>query len=72
MEVLVYNALEGFNEYILDAQGSEVVEKHDVKCSCLPLVLKLFLLQPLISADLSPYFLLGLRGAQIPRSGRGC
>lgn len=45
MEVLVYNAWEGLNEYVLDAQSSEVVEKHDVKCSWLPLVLKLFLLQ---------------------------
>lgn len=53
---LVYSAVEGFNEYILGARGSEVVEKHDVRHSWLPLALKL-LLQPLLSADLSLYFL---------------
>lgn len=53
-EVLVCSAVEGFNEYILGTQGSEAVEKY-VRHGCLPLALKL--LQPLLFADLSPYFL---------------
>lgn len=54
-EILVCSAVEGFNECILGARGSEVVEKHDVRRGWLALALKL--LQPLLSADLSPYFL---------------
>lgn len=48
--------MEGFNEYILGTQGSEVVEKHNVR---LPLALKL------LSANLSLYFL--FQGCRAPR-----